>query len=358
MPDRTRNLYGAPLSRLFGEALTRDGMVLVPPADNAETARLFFEGVLRTRNEGWSTLSGGGSSAFGGFLNVVGQTVIASYYEIPDSLSGIMPILDVPNFLLLPIVQSLDVNLLKPVGKGGTSDLGTAVFPELGQWKLTRYGKRLAITETAIVDDQPGLFAATMKAIAQSAKRMILDRAWFTILSNPVLPMDGNALFSAAHSNYSSSNVLTNANLQAATAAIRNQTLTQPDGTIQFLNLEPRFLLVPPQLEDAARETLRLQKLDDPKVDLQLRIESRMGGSAVSDPLSGQTASGSATNWLVACDSSNPFIVGGKLAGSAMPTIRWGEARPGSGMWGVLLDVAAHFACAAIDWRPGYFSAG
>ena len=83
------------------------------------------------------------------------------------------------------------------------------------------------------------------------------------------------------------------ASIAAACAAIRRQVIVTPEDSdsvqIQHLNLQPRYLVVPPELESLAQELLRLRKLDDPSLDLRLRVESRLSNIGVRNPLDGGT---------------------------------------------------------------------
>jgi hypothetical protein len=231
----------------------------------------------------------------------------------------------------------------------------------MGSWKLMRYGRKAVVDERVIINDSPGAVRLSISQLGRAAKRCWLDLAWATILSNPVLANDSKALFHADHGNYSASAVLSDATLGVACSAVRNQTITPASGKIEIvhLNLQPKYLIVPPDLEYTAREILRLRKLDDSSIDLQLRVESRLGPQGVVNPATGVKVTGSALNWLVTCDNSvAPWLLRGILEGQTGPRTRVGDLRGGEGQYGMAVDVSQALTVSCCDYKSAYFSVG
>ena len=179
------------------------------------------------------------------------------------------------------------------------------------------------------------------------------------------MDLDGLALFHADHGNLGSGS-LGPGSLAAACAAIRRQVIVTTEDSdspqIQHLNLQPRFLVVPPELESLAQELLRLRTLDDIDLDLRLRVESRLSNIGVRNPLDGSTATGSTTNWLLTCDNTvAPWLLRGYLSGQDEPKVRSSQLSPKvgeSGQWGLAVDIAWPIAVKAADFRGCYFSTG
>ena len=358
VPAKARTLWDRPWHEVIREALFHDNVCLQPPADQEEALRMFAHQVaLRTRDSSMAT-SGGGAA--GAFSNLIGQWAVDGYREYRDTLSGIVENAKLPHFLPAPVAQILDLHSLKPLPKGGTAETGNVTIPNFGTWKLARFARRFVIDEQTLANDVPGLVRKSLMQLGRAARRAFSDLAWFQILSNPALAFDSQPLFCAAHGNYSSSAVLTDTALGAADAAIAGQVITGgPDSAeIVHLNLIPRYLIVPPALKSTALEILRLRLLDGQPDNIELRVESRLGPAGVMNPITGATVSGSSTNWLLSTDSSSPWILKGTREGTNGPTTRTSEIRPGTGQYGLAVDIMQDLACSLCDFRGVYFSAG
>jgi ATP-dependent Clp endopeptidase proteolytic subunit ClpP len=115
-------------------------------------------------------------------------------------------------------------------------------------FKLTTYGKLLILTREALVNDDLNAFTRLPLAFGASAARKEADLVYGMMRSNPNMT-DGNALFSAAHSNLAATAAgLSVAALSTARIAMRKQ--KGPNGG--YLNPVPRFLIVPAALETPA----------------------------------------------------------------------------------------------------------
>jgi hypothetical protein len=154
---------------------------------------------------------------------------------------------------------------------------------------------------------------------------------------------------------------LNNTSLGSAIQKIRSQTTTTELGIVHH-ELRPAYLLCPPSLEDVAKQALRLQMLDDPKVDLQLIVSSRMSSIGTTDPIDGSLHVGSDVNWALFCDANDaPCFACGYLFGQKEPSIRMAELGGGGGVggvWGLSWDVRQGVAVAAVDFKGGVWSDG
>jgi phage major head subunit gpT-like protein len=133
---------------------------------------------------------------------------------------------------------------------------------ELGSYQIfnTRYEKTLGINRDQLADDVTG--ALLMRARMLGSKfRKHPDRKVADIIKTNPLGLDGVALFSASHprnpaksdgkvySNLFGSSAFSATNLAAARANLMN--IQGPDG--EPLDIDPRLIIVPPDLEYAAR---------------------------------------------------------------------------------------------------------
>jgi ATP-dependent Clp endopeptidase proteolytic subunit ClpP len=113
--------------------------------------------------------------------------------------------------------------------------------------RLDTYGRILAISRQAMINDDLGELTRTPMAMGQAAARKEADLVYAVLTSNPVM-RDSVALFHANHGNLAASGgSITPATLGAARASMRVQ---RGLAGLSYLNLTPRFLIVP-----AAKET-------------------------------------------------------------------------------------------------------
>src|SRR5262249_13032881 len=145
--------------------------------------------------------------------------------------------------------------------------------------QLAKYGRVLAFTREALVNDDVGFFNEIPTFFGNAAAALESDVVYGMLLSN--LPLaDGQPLFSAAHGNLLAAAPITPQSVAAARQAMLAQ--TSPDG--QFLALMPRFLIVGPSQEMAALQFLAPISIVGARTDvvpqayksLQLVVEPRI----------------------------------------------------------------------------------
>jgi hypothetical protein len=110
--------------------------------------------------------------------------------------------------------------------------------------QLQTWGRILAFSRQAMVNDDIDLLARLPQLFGNSAATMEGDVVYGALLSNPVMS-DGNPLFSAAHNNLATASPIDLPGMEAARLLMRTQ--TSPEGMV--LNLEPRFLICGPKKE-------------------------------------------------------------------------------------------------------------
>lgn len=359
LPNRMRSLFGKPLTRIMQEGIYhREGPVDLPPTNDpqiiATFCREFAPPTLRARS------NSGGMVAARAFSNVIGAWALDGFHEVQDSLADIVEQNELPSFLTAPVLQALDTHHLQPVAKGGTAAHTEINVVDCGEWRIVRLGLKAIVDEQVLIDDVPGSIRKSIGQLGRAAKRSGADLCWATILSNPTLDADGLPVFHADHDNVGVA-VLSDTSLAAAMAAIRKQVIYSADGHVNHVNLQPRFLIVTPALEGVARKALRLMKLDDPAIDLTLRVESRLSDLGTVNPITGATVSGSDTNWLLCAGNDvAPWLLQGILIGGQEPRVRIGEldASNNNGQYGLAVDVNWDIACKIADYRGVYFSTG
>lgn len=159
--------------------------------------------------------------------------------------------------------------------------------------KLETYGKILAISRQALINDDIGELTRVPHAMGQAAFRLEADLVYQIINSNPVM-RDGVALFHTTHANL------------AATPAAPSVTslgdlrklmrLQRGLAGISWMNLAPRFLIVPAALETLSEQ---LQAIITPTKTSDVAPEWLRSITVVADARLDAT---SPTAWYIAAD--------------------------------------------------------
>lgn len=154
-------------------------------------------------------------------------------------------------------LQNVPASVWKPLVEGGETKAYT--LSENGEVsKLESKGAKFAITRQMLVNDDLGAFTGLVSSFAESAKYHI-NQCVYAFLeareaySGYVLK-DGKALFHADHAN-----LLTGAPSKLAEAGLskaRLAMLRQKDWRGEKIRVTPRFLIVPPELLDAANQLM------------------------------------------------------------------------------------------------------
>lgn len=307
------------------------------------------------------------------FTTSVNARLLASYEEAPDSTNGWVYETDVANFLQQERIGLGKVTGLKKLGKGNTAQHATTDDSQ-ETYKIARYAEQMVIDEQDIINDNVDAFVRLPMEFGMAAARIRPDLVYALLLANAALS-DSVALFHATHSNLASggSSALSSTSLKTGIVAMGKQTTSINGETVQ-LNIVPRFLLVPQDLVFTARELVRstqiliagtagsvtergnINTLAD--LDLQIRVDNRLGASGVTDPSSETAYTGSATNWFLASDPvAGRTIEVGYLAGrNRRPSLRRFTLE--KGQWGVGWDINLDIGAKALGAKGLYKSAG
>lgn len=130
-----------------------------------------------------------------------------------------------------------------------------ATFSEYQEsYAVSTYGREFAMTREMIINDDLGAFNRISRSFGTAAKALV-NSLPYAILSANGNMADGHPLFDATyHGNYAASaGALSVTTLGTAMAAFRRQTDVSGN---RVLNIQPRFLIIPPELEVAAYQLL------------------------------------------------------------------------------------------------------
>jgi len=223
------------------------------------------------------------------------------------------------------------------------------------------FGEILKIDRTSIINDDLGAFTGTAEALGRAAARSVSDLVFECLLKN--LEPDGTTPFFTE----GRGNLLTGAGtalgLDALAAAVSDMvSRTDKDGRI--IDLRPAVLLVPPELDIAAREVLTSQQT-------ARYVSSGAGGDRLptGNPMFGQVelcvearlsnsgfANNSDASWYLFSRPSDGCVVLGFLGGVEAPVIEQVDLEAdvlGVGFRG-FLDAGVSLA----DFRCGTMAAG
>ena len=242
-----------------------------------------------------------------------------------------------------------NVGGLELVPEGGEYEQGT--FEESGESiRLATYGKIFSFTRQLMINDDLGAMTRASQMLSRAAavfmKKQLVDKLTEGNGLGPVMA-DGKTLFHTDHGNLAGAGAGPDVGtIAAARLAMRKQ--VGLDG--ELIEVAPRFLLVPPELETAAEKVLSTElapttvaEVNPLAAKLQLIVDSRLSAK-------------SATAWYVVSD---PNAIDGLiylyLDGAPGPQV---SSKVGFEIDGTMIKVRLDFGCGFIDHRGWYRNAG
>lgn len=213
--------------------------------------------------------------------------------------------------------------------------------------KVATYGKIFSLTRQAIINDDLGLFSKIATKYGSAAKRLV-NKMVYAQLTGTVKMQDGVALFDDKHGNVAGiGEALSLKAIAKAITAMRRQKGIQ--GTAN-LNITPKYLVVPPELEVTAYQIVNSTAAVDGV------------NSGVVNPYKGRfvvVADAELTDpgawYLVADASQHDTIEVTYLNGVETPRL---ETRQGFDVDGIEYKVAFDCGVSALDFRGLYKNAG
>lgn len=248
----------------------------------------------------------------------------------------------------------------KEAARVALSEAGTLeLVPEGGQFKqdsfgeasartkVATYGKLFSLTRQAIINDDLGLFSKIATKYGSAAKRLV-NKMVYAQLTGNVKMQDNVALFDAKHGNVAGTGeALSVKAIAKAITAMRRQKGITGEAT---LNITPKYLVVPPELEMTAYQIVNSTAAVDGV------------NSGVANPYKGRfivVADAELTDpdawYLVADATQHDTIEVTYLNGVETPRL---ETRQGFDVDGIEYKVAFDCGVSALDFRGLYKNAG
>jgi len=165
-------------------------------------------------------------------------------------------------------------------------------------YQLVTYGRRIAITRQAIVNDDMRAFERVPQAFSAAARRLENRLVYAQLTANAAMA-DTVALFHSTHANLAASGgAISATTLAAARTAMRLQKGLQSEE----LNLAPRYLIVPATQEQLAYQFTSNQFVPAQPTNVN---EFREGGRTALEPIvEAVLDASSATRWYLAADNN------------------------------------------------------
>lgn len=188
--------------------------------------------------------------------NLANVVLLEAYQEAQGTWRDWCGIGNATDFKEMHKVRMGEMPTLEPVLEGGEYKMADLVETK-DSFSIGTFGKKFALTRQAIINDDLGAFTR-IPTLFGSASARTLNRAVYKLLqSNPKIAETGKALFHADHGNLATvAAALGVKSLSDARVSMRRQKGLRKDEEAIALNIAPKFLIVPPELETLARQIL------------------------------------------------------------------------------------------------------
>lgn len=283
--------------------------------------------------------------------DVANKSLQAAYNVFPTIWRQIAAVGSVSDFKTINMVKLGSFSSLATIVEGAEYTQGS--FSESReQLTAVTKGRFIQCTRQMIINDDLGGFNRMAQMLGQAAARTVNADVLGILTANAAMA-DGFNLFSTDHTNYTGSGTA----ISVASLAVGRKTMRiQKDVSgIDYLNIQPRYLLTPVGKEDHARTVVQSAYDTDATGKLGRNpIQDWSPLSVLSDPL---LDANSTTAWYLMADPmvGGPLLEVRFLDGAQTPYVASEEEFLTDAIrWKVRLD----YGVAANEWRSGYKNAG
>ncbi|MCA9208137.1 MAG: Mu-like prophage major head subunit gpT family protein [Planctomycetales bacterium] len=280
------------------------------------------------------------------------KVLLDSYTESPATWRSFAAIKSANDFKDHTGVRPSQTGDLEEVAPGGELKHGS-VKEALYKYSVDTFGKMLTIDRRDIINDDLGLFEDTAASLGRAAMRSLSDLVYKVLLAN------AGSFFGAGNGNYDdgAGTALGSDSLATGVARI----MAQRDDENRDLDIRARTLLVPPELQQTAKELLLSDFIQRANNDVptgnalknvvNLEVEPRLSNS---DRFAGTSAKA----WYLFAGPQDMPIIAAFLQGKQSPTVEFFglDADPNklAATWRVYFD----YGCALGDFRAAYKAKG
>ena len=279
-------------------------------------------------------------------LNVANKQLRTAYEAAPQTFKPFTRQVNAPDFKTIARVQLGDAPTLDKINESGEFKRGT-ISDGKEQYALATYGKVVAINRQTIINDDLGAFTRLPEMFGRAAADLQSDTVWGIITANAAMG-DGVALFHATHGNLDG----VNAAISVSTLGLGRAGMRKQKGLNgRFINVQPKYLIVPASLETVAQQYVTQTNIVYAKSSdynpfantLQVIAEPRLDANSL-------------LSWYLAADPAQiDTIEYCFLEGQEGVYL---ESRLGFDVDGLELKARLDFAAKAIDWRGFWKNTG
>jgi len=271
-----------------------------------------------------------GSGAFPEILsNVANKSIAQAYQEAPTTYQLWTASGSNADFKEATRYRLSEAGTLEKINENGEFKHDT-VGESSVKTSVATYGKTFSITRQALINDDLGILSRIPAIHGAAVRRMVNTMVYKKLTDNPTI--EGAPLFDKAHNNLQDGATLDVAGLGKLKAAMARQTNLLGQ---EKLNIQPAFLIVPPELEVQAAQLIH-STVDPSKNNATVNpFANKL--SVISDPELTNTKE----FYLAAASGYAPTIEVTTLNGNTTPT----------------LESAVQFDTLGIKWRI-YFDVG
>jgi hypothetical protein len=183
--------------------------------------------------------------------NVMHKTLRRGYELQPKTFEPFVVRGTLADYRAAKRVSFGEVSSLAEVKEGGEYTYGS-IGDGSESIQLAKYGKIIKITEETIVNDDLSAFTRLPQMMGSAASRLESNLVYNILLNNAAMA-DGTALFHADHGNLPSAAAINVNSYNAARKAMRIQ---KGIDNLDYLDLEPAFLVCGPDKELEAKQLL------------------------------------------------------------------------------------------------------
>jgi len=287
-----------------------------------------------------------GTSDFPSILaNVANKTLRQAYASTPRTFTAWARRSTIPDFKSVDRTQIAGAPDLQKVLESGEYTYGS-VSDGKESYSLVTYGRIVAITRQAIINDDLNALTRIPMAFGAAAADLESDIVYAILTGNPNMA-DGTALFHANHGNLGTASGVTETALGAAYRLFGKQTGLEG----RPISILPKFAITPPGARaiEARKQITATTPRATADVNtfagrLQVIEEARLIPASGADP------------WFLAADPTRIDTV--EYAYLDGQEGVYTETRTGFEVDGVEIKARHDFAAKAIDWRGVYKNAG
>ncbi len=284
--------------------------------------------------------------------NAANKVLMEAYTESPATWRAFASIKSANDFKEHTGIRPSDTGDLTQLPPGGEIKHG-GIAEATYKYAIDTFAKMLSIDRRDIINDDLSLFDDTARSLGRSAMRSLSDLIYKVLLAN------AGPFFSAANGNFDAgaASALSSASLATGIARM----LAQRDLEKRDLDIRPRTLLVPPELQQTAKELLLSDFIQRANNDtptgnalknvVGLEVESRLSNS---DRFIGTSTKA----WYLFAAPLDTAIIVAFLQGQQTPTVEFfgldSDPNVLAASWRVYFDYGAALA----DHRVAYKAKG